>query len=354
MDPRIVEHAKILVNYSTSVKRGDNVLVETTEQGGQELAVEICREAANRGAQPIILSLPTDYTRAVLEATPIEDLATMPNNLLEAVKASDVDIFVLSWANTRFLETIDPQRIAVRNKALQPYYEEYLKKRWTVTLHPTNAHAQEAGMSLREYQDFVYSSILHDWAGERARMRPLEERMNKADEVHLIGSDTDLSFSVKGRTAIVDDGKKNLPGGEVFTAPVDDTAEGTISFDLPSIYAGKEVTDIRLTFEKGRILDYSARKNESLLKKLIETDDGSHRLGEFGVGMNRGINRSTRNILFDEKIAGTIHLAIGRAYKDCGGVNESAIHWDMIKTMKPGQITLDREPIQVDGKLVWE
>jgi aminopeptidase len=178
--------------------------------------------------------------------------------------------------------------------------------------------------------------------------------MDKVSEVRLIGTDTDLSFSIKGRIAVIDDAKLNLPGGEVFTAPVDDSATGTIFFDLPSVYSRKEVTDIRLTFEKGLIVDYSASKNESLLKELIATDEGSKRLGEFGVGTNKGITRSTKNILFDEKIAGTIHLAIGDAYKECGGTNKSAVHWDMIKTVKPGQILMDGESVQKDGKFSWE
>jgi aminopeptidase len=157
VDPRVIEHAKILVNYCTEVKRGGNVLVEITDQDCQELAVEVCREAASHGAHPLIVAYPGDYVRVILDATPPEDLAVMPRNLLEAMKASDVDIYIISWANTRHLESVDPQRIAIRNKSMQPYFEEHLKKRWTITLHPTNAHAQDAGLSLREYRDFVYS-----------------------------------------------------------------------------------------------------------------------------------------------------------------------------------------------------
>jgi aminopeptidase len=284
----------------------------------------------------------------------LEDLIVTPKNLLEAMRASDVDIHILSHSNTRFLETVDSKRVAIYNKAMEPYRDEYLKKRWNGTIHPTNAHAQEAGMSLGEYRDFVYSSVLRDWPSEIARMKPLKEKMDKAGEVRLIGTDTDLSFSIKGRIAVVDDAKLNMPGGELYTAPVDDSATGKILFDLPSIYAGKEVTGIRLRFEKGMIVDYSASKNESLLKELIATDEGSKRLGEFGVGTNRGITRSTKTILFDEKIAGTIHLAIGNAYKQCGGINKSAVHWDMIKTMKPGEILMDDESVQKDGKFSWE
>jgi aminopeptidase len=208
-------------------------------------------------------------------------------------------------------------------------------------------------MSLTEYKDFVYSAMIRDWDAEVDRMRKLKSDMDNASEVRLMGKDTDLSFSIKGRTAVIDDAKYNLPGGEVFTAPLDDSATGKIYYDLPSLY-GKEVTDIRLTFDKGVVVDYSASKNESLLKELIETDEGSRRLGEFRIGTNRGINRFTKRILFDEKMAETVHLAIGRAYKECGGINKSAVHWDMIKTMKPGEIIMDGKTVQKDGKFSWE
>jgi aminopeptidase len=209
-------------------------------------------------------------------------------------------------------------------------------------------------MSLQEYEDFVYSAMLLDWKKETEKTRKLKKIMNNANKVQIIGEDTDLTMSIKGRTACTSDGINNLPGGEIFTAPLDNSANGTVFFDLPAVTYGKEVLGIKLTFENGEIVDYSASKNEELLEAMINTDDGSKRLGELGIGTNRGITKFTKNILFDEKIAGTIHLAIGRAYTECGGINESAIHWDMIKTMKPGKIILDDEVIQENGKFAWE
>lgn len=360
MDPRVVEHAKWLVNYCTGVKRGDNVLIRlggaqySGDSEGLELAIEVYKEASRLGAFPIILAFPGEAMRGYFEVTPEEVMATTPMNYHELMKLTDVVISIQAEDNTRFLEHTDPTKIRTRLQALQPITQEQQRKRWTGTLHPTNGHAQDAGMSLPEYQDFVYSAMLRDWSSEIEQMKKLKEGMDRADKVHLIGQETDLSFSIKGRVTVIDDAHLNFPGGEVFTAPVDDSASGKIYFDLPSVIYGAEVTEVRLTFEKGAIVDYSASKNESLLKRMIDSDAGSKRLGEFGIGTNRGINRFTRNILYDEKMAETIHLAIGAAYEVCGGVNKSAIHWDMIKTMKPGEFIIDGRTIQKDGKFFWE
>lgn len=355
-----MEHAKRLVNYCTSVKHGDNVLVRlgasqyAGDEEGLELAIEVYKEASRLGAHPLIVAFPGEAMRGYYEVTSQEDLGKTPPNYYEIMKMSDVVISIHAESNTRFLENIDPGKIGRRLRALEPITQEQLKKRWTGTLHPTNAYAQDAAMPLEEYREFVYSAMFRDWKDEVERMNNLKDTMEKTDRVRLIGNETDLSFSIKGRIAVVDDAKLNFPGGEVFTAPVDNSASGKIHFDLPSVIYGKEATDIRLTFDKGVIVDYSAGKNESLLKSMIETDEGSRRLGEFGIGTNRGINRFTRNLLFDEKMADTIHLAIGSAYEMCGGANKSAIHWDMIKTMKPGRIVMDGQEIQRDGEFFWE
>jgi aminopeptidase len=198
-------------------------------------------------------------------------------------------------------------------------------------------YAQEAAMSFTEYSDFVFSAILINWDDQMRIMQELKQILDQTDEVRLIGDKTDLTMSIKGRNAVVGGPDNNVPGGEVFTAPIDDSAEGHIYFDLPAIKYGQEVEGITLHFEKGEVVDFSAERNEVLLHNMIETDPGARRLGELGIGTNRGISTFTKNILFDEKIGDTIHLALGRAYKECGGTNESAIHWDMIKTMKYSQ-----------------
>ncbi len=353
LDPRISEHAKVLVEYSTRVKAEDKVVIQISDYG-RELATEVYKEAAKRGASPLITMVPAEALRGYYELTPEEYLQTFPGHYYELVKASDVVIHILSEENTRYLSSIDPKRISVRSLATKKIADERLRKRWCVTQFPTPAHAQEAEMSLREYEDFVYSAVLRDWEKEAEEMNRLRQIMNKADTVQIIGDKTDLTMAIGGRTAVISDGTHNLPGGEVFTAPLEDSVNGEVFFDLPAIKYGKEVTGIRLKFAKGEIVDYSATKNEDLLRAMINTDEGSRRLGELGIGTNRGINRFTKNILFDEKMAGTIHLALGNAYKECGGTNESAIHWDMIKTMKPGKILMDGETIQENGKFKWE
>jgi aminopeptidase len=360
LDPRVKKHAKWLVNYCTATKPGDNVLIRlggahyAGDAEGLELATEVFKEAGHVGAKPLIFILPGEAARGYIEQAADGTLATTPKSYFELVKASDVVIGIESEKDTKYLKGIDSRRIGQFLVGLRPITDEMLKKRWTGTLHPTAAHAKDAGMSVERYKKFVYSAMLRDWDSEIKRMVRLKEIMDRTSEVQLVGKDTDLSFSIKGRTTVVDDAKYNFPGGEVFTAPLDDSATGKIYFDLPSIWAGQEAKDVRLTFDKGVIVDYSASKNESFLKDMIDTDEGSKRLGEFGIGTNRGINRFTRNILFDEKMANTIHLAIGEAYEMCGGINKSAIHWDLIKTMKPGKMKMDGETIQEDGKFVWE
>jgi aminopeptidase len=355
MDPRVAEHAKILVNWCTKVKKGDNVLIYLNEQG-IDLATEVHRQASVSGANVLVCygghpwdAVPTELVRGYYQSTPDEYLENFPRHHYELVKASDVVIHIRSGQNTLSLTSIDPKKISTRTKALKQLIDEGMSKRWCITQYPTTGFAQTAEMSLREYEDFVYSAVLVDWEKLTETMVKLKELMNDADEVHIIGNKTDLTLSIKGRKTIIENGQKNLPGGEVFTAPIDDSANGEIFFDLPSVRFGREAIGVRLKLKDGEIVDYSAEKGEELLKALINTDEGSKRLGELGIGMNRQITRFTRNILFDEKIGGTIHLAIGNAFKECGGVNESSVHWDMIKTMKGGKLIFDGEVIQENG-----
>jgi len=351
LDPRITKHAELIIGYATGTKRGDNVLIQLTDSG-MELAQEIYRLAANMGANPLIVVTPTETTRQYYDIDK-SYLKNFPKHLYEVTKNSDIIINIRGDNNLKALSNVEPERISIRSIALKEIQDMRLTKRWCLTQFPTPAYAQEAEMSLREYEDFLYKAILLDWMKERATMEKVKEALDKGDRVHIEGVETDLTMSVRGRTAVVGDATHNVPGGETFTAPVDNSAEGRIYFDFPGIVYGREVRDIRLRFETGEVVDYSASKNEDLLNAMLNTDGGSRRLGELGIGTNYGITRFTKNILFDEKIGGTIHLALGRAYKECGGVNESAIHWDMIKTMKPGRITIDGNVIQNDGVFSW-
>jgi len=353
MDPRVTEHAKLIVTYSTGVKKGDQVLIMASDYG-MDLASEIYKEAAKLGGSPLIMMTPSEVTRAYYEVTPEEYLDIFPNHLYKLTKASDVVVSIRSDINTRTLGNVDPKKLTRRDKTTRKILDERLTKRWCLTQAPTPGFAQDADMSLKEYEDFVYSAILIDWTKQRTQMERLKKALDAADKVQIVGERTNLTMSIKGRNAVVGDATHNVPGGEVYTAPVDDSAEGEIWFDLSGIRYGREIKGIRLKFSKGEIVDYFAETNQDTLKSIIETDQGSKRIGELGIGTNRGIKRFTKNILFDEKIGDTIHLALGNAYRDCGGVNKSAIHWDMIKTMKPGQILLDGKAIQKDGKFAWE
>jgi aminopeptidase len=329
------------------VKKGDSVLIQIIDEG-QDLATEIYREVAQVGGQPLIITTPSEARRAFYEVADEETLTAMPKHFLELVKASDVIISIRSNSNTKSLSNVDPKKISDRSKALKTLQEERLSKRWCLTQYPTVGYAQDAEMSLREYEEFVFSAVLIDWDEQIRVMQRLKETMDVTDKVRLIGEETDLTMSILGRNAVVGGPTHNVPGGEVFTAPIEDSAEGTIFFDLPAVVYGKAVEGVKLTFARGKVVEYSARRNEELLKSMIKTDDGARRIGELGIGTNMGIQKFTKNILFDEKIGGTIHLALGRAYKECGGVNESAIHWDMIKTID----TSKGHRILFDGKLL--
>lgn len=350
LDPRITEHAKLLVDYSTKTKEGDNVLIQVTDHG-LDLATEIYKLVAQRGANPLIEVTPTEATRGYYGMVEDKYLNLVPGHVLALVKASDVVISIRSKSNLKALSGVNSKRISTRQLALNEIKEERLSKRWCLTQYPTEGYAQEAEMSLTEYEDFVYGAILRNWDEERNRMGNLARFLNKAQEVRIIGEETDLTMSIKDRNAVVGDVTHNVPGGEVFTAPLDDSCEGEIYFDFPAIRYGKEVNGVRLKFHKGELVECSAEKNETLLKSIVNTDSGAKRLGELGIGTNYGIDRFTKNILFDEKIGGTIHLALGRAYPECRGLNKSVIHWDFIKSINPGKILVDGEEILRDGKL---
>lgn len=358
MDPRVKEHARLLIEYSTTVKNGDNVLIQMTDCG-IDLANEIYKQASMVGANPLICyggypwdGMPTELIREYYDSTPEEFLKNFPLHQYELVKSSDVIIHIRSENNLMSLTNIDPKKISLRAVALKRIADEGWKKRWCITQYPTVGYAQLAEMSLREYKDFIYSAILLDWGKQTERMEKLKKLMEKTTEVRIKGPETDIVMSIGGRKIAVENGRKNMPGGEVFTAPIEDSVNGEISFDLPVVRFGREIEGIKLKINGGVIVNSWANKNENFLKALISTDEGSKKLGELGIGMNMQITKFTKNILCDEKMGGTVHLAIGNASKACGGMNESAVHLDMINTMKKGTLMMDGEKILEDGKLL--
>ncbi len=353
MDQRITEHAKILVDYSCKIKKGDHVVV-LVEDYGQELAREITKEVAKRGGTAVVVERSPETERAMLDAVPLEYVGNFPDHYFEMIKATDVYIRIQSTANTRALGNVPPEKLVAYEKMQRRLKKEILKKRWCGTITPTAALAQEAGMSYYEYENFLYGAIIRDWEKEAEIMYKVKEIIDAGEEVIITGEETELTMSINGRVAVASVGERNMPSGEVFTAPVDDSTQGSIYFDIPVMYMGSLIEDVRLTFEDGVVVESSASHNERLLKKVIKTDEGSERLGELGIGTNRGITTFTRNILLDEKIGDTIHLALGNAYKNCNGVNESAVHVDIVKSMKNGKILVDGELLQENGKWFWE
>lgn len=351
-DPRIEQLAEILVGHSTRVKPEEVVLIASTELA-QPLVERIYAQVLDRGAfprlklafstlQPLFFSLAGDWHLDTL--LEIEELDYQKAAVLINIRAP---------GNMKELSGIDPSRMTRRAKTMQPIQEYIMggRIRWVLCNYPTQALAQEAEMSLFEYEDFVYGAINIDWSEQSRFQDRIKEAFDAGSEVRLVGPETDLRFSIAGRKGIKCDGGHNMPDGEVFYAPVEDSAEGYITYDYPAIYYGQEVTDVRLEFARGEVVRASAGKNQRLLDQVIATDAGAGRIGEFGIGTNYGIERFTKDILFDEKIGGSVHLALGKAYPEAGGENRSAIHWDMIKDLrKGGQILLDGRVVQGDGE----
>lgn len=353
MDPRITEHAKILVKWSTDIQPGEMVGIRGSPLA-HDLIIALNKEVAKAGAMPINLFDSDEATRAFYDGASDETLQIFPKHLKALIESLDSLIVVKSPMNTKALAAVDPNRIMLSNVTQQEIMELYTSKKWVLTVHPCLTLAQQADMSMEEYKDFVYDATLIDWESESKNMYLMKEHLERHSDIRFVGAETDLYASTEGRVWIASDGKHNMPSGEVFTAPVEDTVEGKIFFDIPFLEQGKVIEGVRLTFEKGEVVDFSAEKQEAALKAIIEIDEGSKRLGEMAIGTNRGIQQYTLNLLFDEKIGDTVHCALGRAYTDCNGTNESAVHVDMIKSMKDGEIISGDEVIYKWGKYFYE
>ena len=353
-DPRIAEHARIIVNHSCKIKRGDFVVVGATHEA-RDLVVALATEIGRAGASFIITDNDESIHRAYILAADTETLSSFPPQTVNLFRDADAIIHILSTSNTHEMGDVPPPKLMVAARAGGALGRAMEGKRWNITLHPTRALAQEARMSYEAYCDFVYSSIIRDWPKFASEMSVLSERLARAKSVRITGAKTDITLSVEGRRPKVSAGDHNMPSGEVFVSPVETAVRGDVYFDLPVIYQGHEIRGAQLSFRSGRVVESSAEEGEDTLKGMLEVDLGAKRLGELGIGMNRGIDKFTRNILFDEKMGDTIHMAVGAAYPETGGTNKSAIHIDMIKSMKEtGMIYLDGEAIYEKGRFVWE
>ncbi|MEF8901669.1 MAG: aminopeptidase [Halovenus sp.] len=357
MDPRIREHAEIIANHSVDLQAGDDVVIRAPPEAA-DLVTALHEVVGEHGANPVALDTNSRFARAYLRAR--EDDFETPGHEQALIEETDVYIAVRANANVTETSDVPPETNAAYSQARQPILDERLSKRWCGTQFPAPANAQLAEMSTEAYENFVWDAVIKDWDAVREHQEQMVEILDPAREVRIVSGDTtDLTMHIDGNPTLNDYGEKNLPGGEVFTAPVRDSVEGEVLFDKPLYHQGREVTGVSLRFEDGKVVDYAAEKNEAVLTEVLETDEGARYLGELGIGMNRDIDRFTYNMLFDEKMGDTVHMAVGRAYGDTVGEdnerNDSAVHVDMIVDMsEESYIEVDGEVIQRDGTFRFE
>lgn len=364
-DQRIVKLARLLVNYSMNVKKGDYLSIEASDVA-LPLIKEAYREAIKNGANvDVNVSLPGMSEIFFKEASD-EQLTYVKPLVKFAVENYNKMLTIMGGHNLKALSNVDSAKMQKRAIAGREINMKFMEKvmsgelGWCGTQFPTHSDAQEANMSLEEYEDFVYSAIHLDsedpvavWKGISQKQDEICRYLEGKKTLHVKSKDTDLRMSIDGRKWINCDCKLNVPDGEVFTTPVENSVEGHIRFSFPGIFNGKEIEDIRLEFKEGKVVKASAAKGEDLLLALLDTDEGSRILGEFAIGTNYGIQKFTKNMLFDEKIGGTIHAAIGAVPSETGGTNQSGIHWDMLCNMRDGgEIYADDELIYKDGKFI--
>jgi len=353
VDLRTRKLAQVVVRHSVFVKPGEKVVVSGSVEA-IPFMVELYKEIILQKAHPIVKFNLPEVNNFFYKHASKKQLEYFPEHIMELVKGADKYIGIISELNTRELSTCDSKKISQRAKIVYPISDyvcnEKDKIRRCTVLYPVHALAQDAEMSLTEYENFVYSACLQDWKKLGKQFNKISRIFEKGFNIHLIGEGVDLKFSIKGKNCVADSGEDNLPGGEVFMAPVRESLNGWIKFDYPAIRDGKEVTDIYLKFENGKVVEFSASKNEDFLREMLNTDENASYVGEFGVGCNPKIKKFTKELLFDEKIGGTIHLALGMAYKENGGGNDSGIHWDIVKNMKKAKIILDGKVVQENGR----
>ncbi|MCP4543110.1 MAG: aminopeptidase [Chloroflexi bacterium] len=364
-DPRIEKLANVLVNYSVEIQPGDKVGIRG-EALASPLLKAIYAKVLQAGGHPLMIPTLSGTEELFFRYASDKQLQYIhaPEKLI--VETYDAIIGVMCSENTKAMSNIDPAKMVLKSRAGAEIGKIFMQRaaggelRWTGTLFPTHAYAQDAEMGLSEYENFVYDACMPDpddpvgyWRRFSAWQQKIVDWFQGKEKVRVVGPETDLRLSIAGRTFINSDGKRNMPSGEVFTGPVEDSVEGHVYFSYPAIYQGREVSGVRLWFEGGKVVKATAEKNEDFLIQTLDTDEGARYVGEFAIGTNKGITRFTGQILFDEKIGGSFHMAMGRSYPDTGGKNESAIHWDMICDMRDGgEIWVDDELLYKDGDFV--
>ncbi len=367
-DPRIDRFARVLVDYSARIGPGDRVLIEATTLAEPLVRAMYIRILEAGGHPHLLLNLP-DQLEIFHQYANDEQLDFVPSLLMQAYETFESRFRIHSLANPRGLSSVDPKKMGRHQRAIAKITETQMRRgadpqnpfRWVTTLFPTPGYAADAGMSASAYEDFVYRACHADeddpvayWTKVKAEQAKMVERINGHDAVTLRGPNVDLKLSIKGRTFLNSCGTHNMPDGEIYTGPVEESVNGWVKFTYPAIYAGSAVEGIQLTFADGKVSQATAEKNEPFLLEMLDSDAGSRYLGEFAIGTNFEIDRFTGNILFDEKIGGTFHMALGAGYPETGSKNRSAIHWDMICDMRQeAEIAVDGEVIYRNGKFVF-
>jgi aminopeptidase len=361
-DEQLARLANVLIRYSTSVQPGDEVQIEGHPTTASLLR-EVYRAALSAGGHPSARLMVDEEAETLLEQGSDEQLEWVSPDARWTVEHADVWITLDGPENTKHLSDTDATKLARRVKAREPYRDRYLERsasgelRWVLCAYPTGASAQEAGMSLEEFEQLVFRAAFLDrddpiaaWESFGARLDEIGSFLEGISELRVVGEDTDLTLGVGGRTWIRANGKSNLPDGEIFTGPIETSVEGTIRFTFPATIRGRYADDVRLRFEGGEVVEATARRGEEFLRELIGMDDGARRAGEFAFGLNEAVRDHTGNLLLDEKIGGSVHLALGRSVPGTGGQNVSALHWDMVCDLRNGgEVYADGELVYRDG-----
>ena len=370
-DPRVQKFAKVLVEHSARIVPGDRVLIEGTT-AAEPLVRELYIQILEKGGHPHpMVSFPgmVPFIQDDLYLTYAKDsqLDFVPTFYKIAYDQFESRIRIHSATNTRATTRIDPVKAQRRGKATSTITEAQMRRgaegafKWVTTLYPTDAYAQDAGMSLKDYEDFVFNAVhAHEddpisyWKSTSAGQQKAIDFLNNKSQIVMRGPNVDLTLSIKGRKFMNSTGVFNMPDGEIFTGPVEDSVNGWVKFTYPAIYGGVAVEGAELTFVRGRVEQAKAEKNQDYLIKMLESDSGSRFLGEYAIGTNFDINKFTGNILFDEKIGGTFHMALGAGYPETGSHNKSAIHWDMICDLRTdSEILVDGELFYRNGEFVF-
>jgi aminopeptidase len=366
VDPRVERLAGVLVDYSTRVCEGDVVLIDA-DLPARPLVGPLYRRVLEAGGHPHIRTEPIEgEAEMLLRHGSDAQLEWLNPARINDVEHADVRIAVEAHANTRALTGIDPARQARRARAREPLLNRVFERaaagelRTVVTLYPTNAAAQDADMSLADYEDFVYRAGLLDrddpvaaWQAVGKRLRGFAAWLSGKRELRVVAEKTDLTLGVEGRIWVPSEGRENFPDGELFTAPLETSVDGRISFSYPASFGGRRIKGIELEFRGGEVVNARAEQGDEFLREMLDMDDGARRVGEFSFGLNDAVQEFTGHTLFDEKIGGTVHLALGAAYPESGGTNQSALHWDLVCDLRAGgEVYADGELVYRDGRFL--